>query len=76
MKVLLPLISLAYLAFAQENCRDPVPVECGPEELSCYGGRDYNGCFYGDFCWPAKGDVHNAKTPWLTRICCMQIPLT
>ena len=57
MKVLLPLISLAYLAFAQD-CRDPVPVKCGPEDMPCYGGSDYNGCPYGDFCWPAKGDVH------------------
>ena len=58
MKVLLPLISLVYLAFAQENCRAPVPVKCGPEDMPCYGGSDYNGCPYGDFCWPAKGDVH------------------
>ena len=58
MKVLLPLIYLAYLAFAQENCRAPDPVKCGPEDMPCYGGSDYNGCPYGDFCWPAKGDVH------------------
>ena len=57
MKVLLPLISLVYLAFAQENCRAPVPVKCGPEDMPCYGGSDYNGCPYGDFCWPAKGNV-------------------
>ena len=58
MKVLLSLISLVYLAFAQENCRAPVPVKCGPEDMPCYGGSDYNGCPYGDFCWPAKGDAH------------------
>ena len=58
MKVLLPLIYLAYLAFAQENCRAPDPVKCGPEDMSCYGGSDYNGCPHGDFCWPTKGDVH------------------
>ena len=54
MKVLLPLISLAYLAFAQENCREPVQVKCGPEEMSCWGGEQ-NGCMLPDFCWPMKG---------------------
>ena len=57
MKVLLPLISLAYLAFAQDICIE-IPVECGPEDMPCYGGSDSNGCPYGDFCWPAKGNVH------------------
>ena len=56
MKVLLPLISLAYLAFAQD-CRDPVPVKCGPEEMSCWGGEE-NGCMMPDFCWPMKGGIY------------------
>ena len=54
MKVLLALISLACLAFAQD-CRDPVDPKCGPEEMSCWGGEE-NGCMMPDFCIPMKGN--------------------
>ena len=60
MKVLLPLITLAYLASAQD-CPDlPLePLNCGTDELACPGGVDGNGCMMPDSCIYMKGNLIN-----------------
>ena len=32
------------------------PQKCGPEEMSCWGGKDPNECTMPDFCIPMKGN--------------------
>ena len=32
-------------------------MKCGPEELHCGGGIDYNGCPEPNFCIPTKGPM-------------------
>ena len=54
MKVLLLLFVSASLAFAQD-CPDVAPVECGADDMQCYGGKDNYGCQMPDFCTPMKG---------------------
>ena len=55
MKVLLPLITLAYLASAQKDCTNPEPIECGEDMMICPGGDDGYGCMMPDTCMPTKG---------------------
>ena len=55
MKVLLPLIALAYLASAQKDCTYPEPAKCDVDDMACYGGEDENGCPFPDTCMPTKG---------------------
>ena len=55
MKVLLPLITLAYLASAQPRCANPEPIECGKDMMNCPGGDDGMGCMMPDTCMPTKG---------------------
>merc|ERR1711936_765017 len=37
------------------ECEVFCPEHCGPEEIVCNGGKDYDGCPHGDFCIPSKG---------------------
>ena len=37
------------------ECPVYCPDKCGADEMSCYGGKDYHGCPYEDFCIPSKG---------------------
>ena len=41
------------------ECEVFCPEHCGPEEIVCNGGKDYDGCPYGDFCIPSKGGKWN-----------------
>lgn len=41
------------------ECPAMCPVQCGPGEMTCYGGHDENGCEYGDICVPMKGPMGN-----------------
>ena len=55
MKVVGILILGCSLAYAQKDCPTWEPMKCGPEDQSCYGGKDMNGCQMPDFCYPMKG---------------------
>jgi hypothetical protein len=61
MKVLLPLIALAYLASAQPTCTNLEPVECGKDMMNCPGGDDGNGCMMPDTCMPTKGGEYQVN---------------
>ena len=40
------------------ECPVMCPTKCNEaEEMPCYGGSDYNGCMYPEFCWPSKGSM-------------------
>ena len=58
MKVGFLLIFLPSLAFAQ-TCPEIMPVQCGPEEISCYAGTDANGCPNPNTCVPKNGQYKN-----------------
>ena len=34
-------------------------TSCNGDEMSCYGGKDWNGCLQPEFCMPNKGIVVN-----------------
>ena len=80
MKVLLPLIALAYVASAQPRCMGPEPIECGKDEMNCPGGDDGMGCMMPDTCMPTKGgeyQVDNLSQKFfflqnMGRTCCVQ----
>ena len=55
MKVLLPLIALAYLASAQNDCAFFEPTMCEGDDILCWGGFDDNNCPMPDTCMPSKG---------------------
>ena len=37
------------------ECPSHCPMKCGPEEMHCGGGMDFNGCQQPDSCIAAKG---------------------
>ena len=41
------------------ECPVHCSVSCNGDEMSCYGGKDWNGCQQPDFCMPNKGKVLN-----------------
>ena len=45
--LLLPALALA--------CPEWEPSKCGPDDMPCKGGMDWDGCPMPDFCMPAKG---------------------
>merc|ERR1711862_849641 len=57
MKVVGLLILGCSLAYAQKDCPTWEPMKCGPEDQSCYGGKDMDGCQMPDFCYPMKGSM-------------------
>ena len=67
MKVVLHLFVCASLAFAQNCPSDVAPVKCGADEMSCYGGSDYNGCIQPDFCYPSKGGKYMSNLTFQTQ---------
>ena len=44
------------------ECPAHCPMKCGPEEMHCPGGMDWNGCPEPDMCIPAKGPMGNDGT--------------
>ena len=45
------------IGFDGNECQAVCPAGCGADDMSCYGGKDSNGCERGDFCYPAKGCI-------------------
>ena len=37
------------------ECPAFCPNKCGPEDMICPGGQDWNGCQMPDMCMPSKG---------------------
>ena len=62
MKVLLPLITLAYFASAQKDCTIQEPVWCKDDDMFCSGGFDDNNCPMPDWCMPTKGGQYQVDS--------------
>ena len=39
------------------ECPSFCPMKCGPEDMHCAGGMDWNGCPMPDTCMPSKGKL-------------------
>ena len=47
------------VGFDGHECPVHCPASCNGDEMSCYGGKDWNGCQHPDFCVPTKGIIVN-----------------
>jgi hypothetical protein len=45
------------------------PTKCGPDEMSCWGGQDHEGCAMPDTCMPSKGTSDECPAECPTPSC-------
>merc|ERR1719232_2528989 len=57
MKAVSILLLVGTFAYAQKDCPTFDPIKCGPEDMQCPGGQDWNNCPMPDFCMLSKGPM-------------------
>ena len=45
-------LTLLAAAVSAQDCPEMPPIECGPEDMNCFGGMDAAGCQMPDICSP------------------------